>query len=59
MASMYRETYSYIDREGNHTSVRLSGRSKEETDEKFQRHVMGEARKKDIPTVRQFVDTVY
>lgn len=59
MASMYRETYSYIDREGNHTSVRLSGRSKEETDEKFQRHVMSEVRKKDVPTVRQFVEEVY
>ena len=59
MASMYQETYSYIDREGNHASIRLSGRSKEETDEKFQRHVMSEVRKKDVPTVRQFVDTVY
>ena len=53
------ETYSYIDREGNHASIRLRGRNKEETDEKFQRHVMSEVRKKDVPTVRQFVDAVY
>ena len=59
MASMHRETYSYIDHDGNRASIRLSGRNKGETDEKFQRHVMGEARLKAAPTVRQFVEEVY
>ena len=56
MASQHRELYSYLDAEGNRKSIRLNGRDKSETDEKFQRFIlMG----KQAPTLLEFVDTVY
>lgn len=59
MASKYRETYNYLDSMGKVQSVRLYGRNKRETDEKFQALVAGDRVEAHAPTLREFVDTVY
>ena len=59
MASKYRETYSYVDSEGNVQSVRLYGKNKRETDQKFRTYVSGNKTDVHAPTLREFVETVY
>lgn len=59
MASKYRETYNYVNAMGKMQSVRLYGRNKRETDEKFQALVSGGGVEAHAPTLREFVETVY
>lgn len=59
MCSMFRETYSYTDEQGNLQSIRFNGKSKKETDAKFQEFLCKPKEKKYVPTLKEYVDTVY
>lgn len=64
MASQHRETYYYRDSDGKEKSIRLSGRSKRDTDEKYRQLIMDlmpcvKPVKASVPTLRQFIDRVY
>ena len=57
MSSSFRETYSYIDEHGNVQSIRFSGTNKRETDAKFQEFLCRPKTKKDVPTLKTYVET--
>lgn len=59
MSSIYRETYSYVDEQGITQSVRFNGNNKKETDAKFQDFLCGPKTKKEVPTLKTYVDTIY
>lgn len=59
MCSMFRETYSYTDDQGNIQSIRLNGKNKKETDAKFQEFLCKPKMKKEVPTLKDYVDTTY
>lgn len=59
MPSTYRETYSYVDEHGVSQSIRFNGKNKKETDAKFQDFLCGPKTKKEVPTLKAYVDTVY
>ena len=57
MASKFRATYTYTDAQGNPHSIRLNGRSKQDTDLQFQQFLGQPAlpSKKPTKTLRQFI----
>ena len=57
MSSTYRESYSYFDEHGKIQTIRFGGKSKKETDAKFQEFLCGP--KKEAPTLRSYIDTTY
>lgn len=59
MCSMFRETYSYTDERGDVQSIRLNGKNKRETDAKFQEFLCNPKTKKEVPTLKNYVDTTY
>lgn len=59
MCSMYRESYSYLDDQGNIQSIRFNGRNKKDTDAKFQEFLCKPKAKKEVPTLKEYVDTTY
>lgn len=59
MASSCRETYTYRDAQGLKQTIRLNGRDKRDTDEKFQQFLCQLKESFSSPTVREFVDKVY
>lgn len=59
MASQHRETYSYFSADGSERTIRLNGRSKKETDAKFQQFILSGATTARTPTLREFVDAVF
>ena len=59
MSSLFRESYSYYDEQGQAQTIRFSGRNKRDTDAKFQEFLCGPQAHKPVPTLREYVDTVY
>lgn len=59
MASQHRETYTYRDAQGKKQTIRLNGKDKRDTDEKFQEFLSGLQKVTTSPTIREFVDNVY
>ncbi|MBR3739459.1 MAG: site-specific integrase [Clostridia bacterium] len=57
--NMYRESYSYIDEQGNPQTIRFNGRNKKDTDGKFQEFLCRPKEKKPVPTITEFIDTTY
>ena len=59
MSSAYRESYSYIDERGAIQTIRLCGKNKKETDTKFQEFIRQSKSKKEVPTLKEYVDATY
>ena len=59
MCSTFRETYSYTDEHGRTQTIRFNGKNKRDTDAKFQDFLCGPKTKKEVPTLTQYVDTIY
>lgn len=59
MSSTHRETYYYLDNNGDDVSIRINGKNKRETDLKFQEFLAQNRPKTEVPTLREFVDQVY
>ena len=59
MAYKYRETYTYRDPLGIRQTIRVGGKDKAETDEKFQEFLMGNLQDEKMPTFQAFVDDIY
>ena len=59
MASQHRETYTYRDAQGKKQTIRLNGRDKRDTDEKFQEFLCGLKESSASPTITEFVENVY
>ena len=57
--SMYRETYTYLDENGEVQTKRISGTSKRDTDAKFRDFLLKPKEKPKAPTLRQFVEQTY
>ena len=59
MASQHRETYPYRDHDGKQQRIRINGRDKRDTDEKFQEFLCNQKNTAPFMTILDFVEKEY